>query len=292
MSPPRPRRPAPGRPGDARARGRHCAVRRHHRARCGGLTPGRESVSGSSARTARGRPRSSTSSRACAGRTGPGRSPGGRHVARGAQRARRGLRRTFQRVQAFGWLTVEDNVLAALEWRGGGGGFVADLVVLPDPPSARAGAARSGSTRCSSVAGCVAVRRELAGSLPDRRRPDGRAGPGDRRRAEAAAARRAGVGARRDRDRAPRRADPGRARRDRVRRAARRAQRRLRDAAERPHRGAQPRARARGGLPGRRSSATRRCATPTSARSTRRRRPATATAPTPTTPTEPRERGP
>ena len=44
-----------------------------------------------------------------------------------------GLRRTFQRVQAFGWLTVEDNVLAALEWRGGGGGFVADLVVLPDP---------------------------------------------------------------------------------------------------------------------------------------------------------------
>ena len=42
-------------------------------------------------------------------------------------RARTGLRRTFQRVQAFGWLTVEDNVLAALEWRGGGGGFIADL---------------------------------------------------------------------------------------------------------------------------------------------------------------------
>ena len=47
-----------------------------------------------------------------------------------------GLRRTFQRVQPFGWLTVEDNVLAALEWRGGGGGFVADLVVLPHPPPA------------------------------------------------------------------------------------------------------------------------------------------------------------
>ena len=46
-------------------------------------------------------------------------------------RARRGLRRTFQRVQTFGWLTVEDNVLTALEWRGGGGGFVADLVYSP-----------------------------------------------------------------------------------------------------------------------------------------------------------------
>jgi branched-chain amino acid transport system ATP-binding protein len=31
-----------------------------------------------------------------------------------AERARRGLRRTFQRVQTFGWLSVEDNVLAAL----------------------------------------------------------------------------------------------------------------------------------------------------------------------------------
>ena len=81
-------------------------------------------------------------------------------------RARLGLRRTFQRVQPFGWLTVEDNVLAALEWRGGGGGFVADLVVLPDPPPSGAGAAPSGSTRCSSGAASTAVRRELAGSLP------------------------------------------------------------------------------------------------------------------------------
>ena len=46
-------------------------------------------------------------------------------------RARHGLRRTFQRVQTFGWLSVEDNVLAALEWRGGGGGPLADLVALP-----------------------------------------------------------------------------------------------------------------------------------------------------------------
>jgi branched-chain amino acid transport system ATP-binding protein len=47
------------------------------------------------------------------------------------QRARRGLRRTFQRQQVFGWLSVEDNVLLALEWRGGGGGMVGDLLQLP-----------------------------------------------------------------------------------------------------------------------------------------------------------------
>jgi branched-chain amino acid transport system ATP-binding protein len=34
-----------------------------------------------------------------------------------AWRARRGVRRTFQRQQVFGWLTVEDNVRVALEWR-------------------------------------------------------------------------------------------------------------------------------------------------------------------------------
>src|SRR2546426_5878605 len=31
-------------------------------------------------------------------------------------RSRHGIRRTFQRQQMFGWLTVEDNVLVALEW--------------------------------------------------------------------------------------------------------------------------------------------------------------------------------
>src|SRR4051812_21865254 len=46
-------------------------------------------------------------------------------------RARLGVRRTFQRVQTFGWLTVEDNFLAALEWRGGGGGVGADLIYFP-----------------------------------------------------------------------------------------------------------------------------------------------------------------
>ena len=41
------------------------------------------------------------------------------------------MRRTFQRQQMFGGLCVEDNVLTALEWRGGGGGFAADLVAAP-----------------------------------------------------------------------------------------------------------------------------------------------------------------
>jgi len=47
------------------------------------------------------------------------------------RRARFGMRRTFQRVQNFGWLSVEDNVLAATEWVGGGGGFLADVAGLP-----------------------------------------------------------------------------------------------------------------------------------------------------------------
>jgi ABC-type branched-subunit amino acid transport system ATPase component len=80
-------------------------------------------------------------------------------------RARAGLRRTFQRVQAFGWLTVEDNVLAALEWRGGGGGFVADLAYFPT----RRRRERERRQRVDQVlqrCGLTAVRRELAGSLP------------------------------------------------------------------------------------------------------------------------------
>ncbi|MBB5133279.1 branched-chain amino acid transport system ATP-binding protein [Thermocatellispora tengchongensis] len=47
------------------------------------------------------------------------------------RRARAGLRRTFQRTQVFGRLTVAGNVLAAMEWRGGGGGLLADLAGLP-----------------------------------------------------------------------------------------------------------------------------------------------------------------
>ncbi|HEY8527927.1 MAG TPA: ABC transporter ATP-binding protein [Acidimicrobiales bacterium] len=46
-------------------------------------------------------------------------------------RARRGLRRTFQRQQTFGALSVADNLLVALEWRGGGGGLAGDVARLP-----------------------------------------------------------------------------------------------------------------------------------------------------------------
>jgi branched-chain amino acid transport system ATP-binding protein len=45
--------------------------------------------------------------------------------------SRLGLRRTFQRQQPFGWLSVEENVLVALEWRGRGGRIVADLLSTP-----------------------------------------------------------------------------------------------------------------------------------------------------------------
>ncbi len=80
-------------------------------------------------------------------------------------RARAGLRRTFQRVQTFGWLSVEDNVLAALEWRGGGGGFLADLTAFP----LRRRRERVRRQRVEEVmdrCGLLPVRNELAGSLP------------------------------------------------------------------------------------------------------------------------------
>jgi branched-chain amino acid transport system ATP-binding protein len=92
---------------------------------------------------------------------------GGRDVTRNPAftRARLGLRRTFQRVQTFGWLTVEDNVLAAVEWEGGGGGLLADLCAFP----ARSRLARRRRARAREVidqCGLSAVRQEMAGSLP------------------------------------------------------------------------------------------------------------------------------
>jgi branched-chain amino acid transport system ATP-binding protein len=81
------------------------------------------------------------------------------------ERSRRGLGRTFQRVQAFGWLSVEDNVLAALEWHSGGGGFLGDLVALPT----RRRRERDRRKRVAEVldrCGLTDVRGELAGSLP------------------------------------------------------------------------------------------------------------------------------
>ena len=47
------------------------------------------------------------------------------------KRARAGIRRTYQQVQTFGWLSVADNVLAGLDWHGGGGGVAADLIAFP-----------------------------------------------------------------------------------------------------------------------------------------------------------------
>ena len=80
-------------------------------------------------------------------------------------RARRGLRRTFQRVQTFGWLSVEDNVLAATEWRGGGGGMLADFVQFPTRRSRE----RERRERVGEVleqCGLTAVRQDPVGSLP------------------------------------------------------------------------------------------------------------------------------
>jgi len=80
-------------------------------------------------------------------------------------RARRGLRRTFQRVQTFGWLSVEDNVLAALEWRGGGGGMFADILRLPG----RRRRERERRERVLEVlgqCGLTAVRSDPVASLP------------------------------------------------------------------------------------------------------------------------------
>jgi branched-chain amino acid transport system ATP-binding protein len=81
------------------------------------------------------------------------------------RRARRGLRRTFQRVQAFGWLSVEDNVLVALDWRGGGGGLIADLVSFPTR-LAREAKRRERVAQVLDLCGLTSVRRDSAGSLP------------------------------------------------------------------------------------------------------------------------------
>jgi branched-chain amino acid transport system ATP-binding protein len=81
------------------------------------------------------------------------------------RRARLGLRRTFQRVQVFGWLSVEDNILTALEVEGGGGGFVGDLVGWPlrrRRERLRRGKVTATLERC----GLSDVRDRLAASLP------------------------------------------------------------------------------------------------------------------------------
>ena len=82
-----------------------------------------------------------------------------------AERSRRGLHRTFQRVQTFGWLSVEDNLLVATEWSGGGGGLIADLVALP-PRRRRERQRRELVEATLDRCGLTSVRSEYAGSLP------------------------------------------------------------------------------------------------------------------------------
>ncbi|GHI86381.1 ABC transporter ATP-binding protein [Streptomyces xanthophaeus] len=80
-------------------------------------------------------------------------------------RARHGMRRTFQRQQLFGQLSVADNVLVAQEWRGGGGGLAADLVAFP-ARRARERARRERGERVLAGCGIGALGAEYAGGLP------------------------------------------------------------------------------------------------------------------------------
>jgi len=91
----------------------------------------------------------------------------GRDITRASvvRRARSGLRRTFQRLQTYGWLTVADNVLVASEWQGGGGGFVADLVGAPTR-TRRERARRERVAEVLDICGLAEVADAPAGSLP------------------------------------------------------------------------------------------------------------------------------
>lgn len=81
------------------------------------------------------------------------------------RRARSGLRRTFQRVQVFGWLTVEENLLVASEWRGGGGGVIGDLVGLASR-KARERERRDKAEAVLERCGLLDIRHRSAASLP------------------------------------------------------------------------------------------------------------------------------
>jgi branched-chain amino acid transport system ATP-binding protein len=80
------------------------------------------------------------------------------------ERARRGLRRTFQRQQVFGWLSVEDNVLLALEWHSGGGGMIGDLLRFPSRRRLER-SRRERAEKTLDLCGLDAIRDEPAGGL-------------------------------------------------------------------------------------------------------------------------------
>ena len=80
-------------------------------------------------------------------------------------RARHGVRRTFQRQQLFGTLSVADNVLVANEWEGGHGGLVADLLSLPGRDKLEAGR-RERVHDVLELCGIAELHDVPAGSLP------------------------------------------------------------------------------------------------------------------------------
>jgi branched-chain amino acid transport system ATP-binding protein len=79
-------------------------------------------------------------------------------------RARHGIRRTFQKQQPFAHLTVEDNLLVATEWRGGGGGILGDLVRLPTRTREEK-KRRERTADALEAFGLSGLRRERAGRL-------------------------------------------------------------------------------------------------------------------------------
>ncbi|WP_372498524.1 ABC transporter ATP-binding protein [Yinghuangia soli] len=80
-------------------------------------------------------------------------------------RARHGMRRTFQRQQLFGRLTVLDNLVVAEEWRGGGGGIGADLLGLPSRRR-RERERRARAEEILDLCGLAELRDTYAGTLP------------------------------------------------------------------------------------------------------------------------------
>jgi branched-chain amino acid transport system ATP-binding protein len=80
-------------------------------------------------------------------------------------RSRAGMRRTFQRQQVFGRLTVEENLLTATEWHGGGGGILADLVAFPTRKRIER-RRREAVNDVLQMCGLESFRHAMAGSLP------------------------------------------------------------------------------------------------------------------------------